>query len=753
MSRHRRRPGRRRSPRSAARAHRRRSVAVAIVLGMSAAPATVAAAQVPPSDDAISAQVDPVRSATVDLAIAFVTPILAPPPVPAPDADGVPVRPEPAALTVRAVVRNGTGGDVAAPRLVIEVHDATDSRAALAEALIAADAELPARLATRDVSLGPDLLAGEVTAGSVTLDDEDLRVTGITARPGVHPIRVSVVSGTAVLDTTVTAVVVLDGPVATPLDTIVTWPLTGPPMRGVGGAHPARADVAWRDGGRLQRLLRAAETASVTLTPIVGTHQLEDLLDRADGFESGGRTVSAQDPESRLAADRAARLTELLATSPSPPMTTVYADADLAAMAAAPAPLDSQAPELIREGVRRLQVLMPNVGVDQSTFAATVPMSPEALDLVTAGHVLLPFGATTAARGTAVASSDLPAPTMSDDALRQVRTPAGRVVLASVADPFVTAMLVGDGPSSPVARSQALTAMTAQLWFEDPDERRTLLLLPPADWDPAPRVPELVLDALDDAPWIAATTPITVSVGRTIGALPAITVGDAATAVPDALVGPLQRANIELVAVLDALPGDADVVDDREAGLLYDELLRATSGWWRGPDEARAIALVRDVQSAIDRAYGSVVVSEASGITLTSESGNIPVTIQRPDPTSIDVVVQIEGGTGALAWPAGQSVPVTLQGGATQTVSIAVEARTRGTFPITVIVRDPLGRRELDRATLRVTSTAVSRPALFAVVGIAALVALAGSWRRRREPPTLAAVPDDSPDPAVETVP
>ena len=93
--------------------------------------------------------------------------------------------------------------------------------------------------------------------------------------------------------------------------------------------------------------------------------------------------------------------------------------------------------------------------------------------------------------------------------------------------------------------------------------------------------------------------------------------------------------------------------------------------------------------------------------------------------------VQIDS-QGRLDWPAGrESETLSLDDGATQTVSFPTSALSTGTFPVTVRVTDPSGRIEFDRTTLSVRSTAIAGPALLIVGGVAVLRLLAAAVRRR----------------------
>ncbi|MEX0705059.1 MAG: DUF6049 family protein, partial [Nitriliruptoraceae bacterium] len=133
-----------------------------------------------------------------------------------------------------------------------------------------------------------------------------------------------------------------------------------------------------------------------------------------------------------------------------------------------------------------------------------------------------------------------------------------------------------------------------------------------------------------------------------------------------------------------------------------------------------------------DEALGTVTIAEAQ-VTLTSDTGSIPITLERATGGPLDVRVEV-ASQGRLAWPDGRfSAPLTLDPGARQTVTFATRALSTGRFPVTVRVTDPDGRVELARTTMSVRSTTVSTTALWST-GILVAVLLVAGIRRRSGP-------------------
>ncbi|MDX1621947.1 MAG: DUF6049 family protein, partial [Nitriliruptorales bacterium] len=152
--------------------------------------------------------------------------------------------------------------------------------------------------------------------------------------------------------------------------------------------------------------------------------------------------------------------------------------------------------------------------------------------------------------------------------------------------------------------------------------------------------------------------------------------------------------------------------------------------WFRGPDLPRATALLSDIATALDRRFGEVTVPASAQVTLTSERGALPVTLQRGEGGPLNVRVEVSS-RGNLRWPQ-RSQEVALTGPGTQTVSFDTVALGRGTFNVTVRVTDLTGTRLLEQTNLSVRSTAISRPALIATAAVVVLLLIWGIFRRRR---------------------
>lgn len=665
--------------------------------------------------------------ASVRLVVTDLTAVLGPGAAPGSPASEVPVD-----FTARVLVENDGQAPLDNLRLVIEPFGRVDTRSELRVALDGG--EVPAaRLAPTDVDVhgGATLAAGEIAGVSATVTAEQGGWADDTNH--VHPVQLTVVRGTEVLDQVRTAVVYLADAPRGVLETALVWPIADAPWRGPGGVYDPGVDAAIQPDGRLDRILGAAErhdSGAVVLAPSAAL--LEDLRDRSDGFferrsgDDGGTevvSVPTGDPAALRAAAFLERLQRVAADGPAP-VAGPYADVDLATLLGLEAPLPDLAATAAIQGRRRLPALLERQP-DRSVYLSTTPLTPSVLDVVPGDHLLVPWEQVTGPDLAEFPATDIPV------SVRSLQAPSGRQLSMTVADPWVSDLIRRpDLRHGPLIAAHRVAVETAAMFVRAPSSTgRALLALPPPDWAPGPRFADLLLTRLADASWLRLGDP-TAHLSGAASAPRDVRLAASDRELPPELAGELPVALRQLDAALSSLPEDASTVGGRGPAELSDQLLRAPSLWYRGRN--RPLALVRDVQDAIDRTFGDIEVPRTAQITLTSDRGTIPVTLQRTAGGPIRVLVEVES-QGRLTWPEGESTLVTLSPDSAQTVSFATRALGRGTFLVAVTVRDPDGERIIERTSLSVRSTTISRPALVVTAVIVVLLLLRGIVRRRSD--------------------
>lgn len=630
-------------------------------------------------------------------------------------------------LALRVLVENDGEVDVSDVQVVVEVHDRVEgARSLLSQALD--DGVIGTELVEverADVRDGGELQVGDIAGEAIEIDGDAIRWGGTN---DVYPVEISVLVGAEVLDRVVTAVVHLESAevLERPLQTTVVWPVSAPTTRTAAGRYPDAVPAELAPGGRLDVLLAALERqpeAPVVLAP--EAELVEELADRANGFTLvDGTEVASDAPPAAVAAAHLERLRALAGSLPLDPVVGPYARADVAALDGAPAGIDQLAPAAIETARTRAQALLGRAPADD-LYLATTPMTPGSLDLVAEGtHLLLPFEQVQA-------TTDLAEDLAVGHARRIV--PGPREVpqrLATIADPRITRILA-DPPveAGPAVARQRLVAETALLHLTRPgEEGRSLLVLPPIQWDPRRATAPAMLAGLLASPWLELGTaqgPSDTPPGAQLAARAAV--------LPASTVAELASAREQLDALRAAMPDGLPDLGGQTVADLDDALLRALTPEALADAGAEALARITAVRAVTDQAFGEVALPEDAGVTLTSDTGEVPVTLQRTEGGPIELLVEVTSGAG-LVWAEGaQSQRVTLPEDASRTVAFSARAAARGTFQVTVSVWDPTHRKLLDTVTMPVRSTAISRTAL-AIVGGVVLVLLAVGARRRRSP-------------------
>jgi len=363
-------------------------------------------------------------------------------------------------------------------------------------------------------------------------------------------------------------------------------------------------------------------------------------------------------------------------------------------------------------------------------YLSTTPLTDDALAFLDPGtHLLLPPDQ--------VGGDDLDDDLDVGNARQLVPADTAPQRVATIADPRV-GRVVTDPPveAGPAVVRQRMVAETALLQLTQPAVAgRTLLILPPVHWDPARGTASSLLSALVDAPRLELTSPTEAAPGRPPGeadlAVPFATMPATVSA---ELTGAMGLVDALRAAMPDALPD----LDGQTVADLDDALLRALTPEALDGSGATALERIREVRDVTARAFGEVSLADSTGVTLTSETGEVPITLERTEGSAIDLLVEVDSGAGLLWAEGGQQQEVTLPANSSRTVSFDARAAARGSFQVTVRVWDPTHRTMLDSVTISVRSTEISRTALAIIGGVVILLLALGA--RRRRSPTLEVV-------------
>jgi hypothetical protein len=618
---------------------------------------------------------------------------------------------------LRVVVEARNEGAAPLERLSVRltIRDRVRSRSALRAALEGRAGGGVIAVTTED--LGRRLARGEAVEISV---ERDLSSLAAAFRPdrgrsGVYPLEIELQAEERTLAERSTAFVFLAAPPVASLNVVWVLPLHLPPLRdpqGVFDLPTVRAELSseGRIGG-LADLLAARSGAPLTLAP-TGLF-LDELADLADGFvaREGGslESVPATDPLAQAAAAAIARLRAAASGAGSEVAATPYARADLSSLAAA---------DLLADAGRQLRVGAARVAQELGRQPTVALLAPGAYRAdVRSARTLGAFGARTLILDPA-SLRDRPDGRFGPDRPEEVTAP-GISFTALLVDPPIRARL-GAPEEDPSLAAQGVVAETAAASFELPALAAGRLLVIASDEAPDPAIAGPLLDALSEAPWVRLRTASDVAADPELRPegepLP---LAAARARVDDRLQqARIARAAVETLAQIVAASAE-------EATAPLDRLvLTAESADFEGRPAAGS-AYARAARGRAERTLERVSVASRR-VTLTARAGEVPVTILNR--TGLAIRLRVRLVSAKLQFPRGAERLVALEGPVT-TVTFAVQARTAGSFPATVVLETPDGSRVIGRGQVVVRSTAVSALTLAATGGGA--IFLLGAWARR----------------------
>ena len=291
---------------------------------------------------------------------------------------------------------------------------------------------------------------------------------------------------------------------------------------------------------------------------------------------------------------------------------------------------------------------------------------------------------------------------------------------AVVPEPASDALLGSVIDEDPVRAAQVLLGELATIWQEQPGETRGAALVFGEDATlPGPFFPPIAR-GVATAPWLAPA-----AVSGFVATFPptdaSILASPSFRRFPTTYVASLKQARRRIDTLASMLPDDSLEPDRLETMLLLAEarqFLTATSEGLAFIDAAR-----QSVRATVD----DLLLETVDSVTLTSDSGGIPVTVSNEGPHSLEFSVQLVS-TRIREEPA---TLVELAPGETETLRLQASLRSTGRFPVRVLMVSPSGRM-IGETTLVVRSTAYNRIALLITIGAALVLLLL--WARRFVP-------------------
>ena len=531
---------------------------------------------------------------------------------------------------------------------------------------------------------------------------------------------------------------------ATPLQVAWIWPLIGTPQQGACPQTLATNSLAGElsANGRLSTLVNAGMqwASDDDLTWAIDPALLSDATVMTQRYSTGGNSECTD--RTTMAADPAAKswLAKLADTAGDSTFLTPYADVDVAALSHNG--LDANLRSAYQVGDAEAAKVLPGTfgaTANGTTLAAAWPAG----GIADAG-VLTSLARDGGVNTVVLNSDELPSSMPGyDTAIARTKTSTGSSVTALLADSGITSILGSASAKSSAgaqfAAEQDFLAQTAMIVAEGPNTKtRSLVVAPPAGWDPSPAEAEDLLTETN-APWLRATN---------LG-----TLADEAAKLP---VEPLPARHVSGDEISADYIGQLKSLDATLAqyeGLLADppkswlESLAAAvavtqSSAWSGSGSPGGWLALTELSDYLSDQLHKVLLIPVKKILLAGTSGDTPVSVQNNmtlPAGGLPIRVRVEtseprGGTLQVTSPAS---PLVVNPGMTGTVTLHIHsASTAGTTTMELQLATGNGSPLIWAGTsepLSVEVTQFGRTILVIIFGALGVLVLATVVRLRRK--------------------
>lgn len=525
-----------------------------------------------------------------------------------------------------------------------------------------------------------------------------------------------------------TAVVHITETPTAPLNVSVSFVLDLPFQRRPDGTYlDDTIEDAIAPGGRLDTIVGALQTVPVTVTLVISPLLLEELAGMGEGYrierEDGVESVAADDPRAQAAAAMVERIGAVSRTPGTEVIALPYASPSVPAMTASG--LDDDLAEQIRRG---RDVIASVLGVTPSTTLFRPPggtLTEESLQplreilaedgtaealLLDPGTLASPTGLTLSPPGVAIAGSD-------ESGLVAITpdTTVARRLLDPVDDPRLAAMRTIGELSALYFEQPSLDRGAAIVFGEDTPVDRALI--------------ERLLAGLrtrEGVNWLQAETATRVLIAETSPEDPdpvplRLRAPERVPTFADPFLTELSQSRAELAA-LASVGAAQELVDQIGTNTLVAESRYLLD------DEALARSYLEDIAASVESELSKVHPPSPTTITLTSNAGNLPVTLRNDAGYPVEVSLTLSAPR--LRFVGGPRRLVVLEQ-EQQAFVFPVRAQTTGRFPVDVLVETPTGK-QIASSRIVVRSTAYNRVALLLTVGAGLFLVV--WWGRRLVP-------------------
>ncbi|HAN71826.1 MAG TPA: hypothetical protein DCQ36_09615 [Actinobacteria bacterium] len=497
------------------------------------------------------------------------------------------------------------------------------------------------------------------------------------------------------------------GAAVEPVSLAWLWPLAGWPAQSVSGVLlDNQTPEELQPDGRLGELVTIGQRHQATVSWIADPSLLQTIQGMAQGYrvvQDRTIVVGTEDAAAATWLEQVARATRVTGVQTLP-----YADVDASSLTQAG--MSTDVVRAVTQGPRVASTALGDQTDGQVYWAPFGRMDQPALDVLASAGVT-----TVVLSGDAMPATDGQA-VLDGQAIAALPTDAG-AIRAVLTDPGLTRLLAAPPrtASEVITTRQRFLAETASVALtlqEAGAPDRTLVAAPPTPrWTAASTLLTPLLRATRSAPWLQPVTlselltEPTPTTSRRRGGY-----GEKARAdeLTRRYVAAIARANEDLSTFTSIIDNPTGVTEP-----FSEALLRASSSAWRS-QPATGTELLESIQVDLDAQTAKVRVLSEGAVTLSGDSGKVPVTIANDLDRSVTVGVVLQGRP-SLRLDSRPIEGVQIEAG--KMASVDLSARVVGGDPLAVDVQllGPDGEEYGSPAEITVSSTAYARAAAWVV--------------------------------------
>jgi hypothetical protein len=591
----------------------------------------------------------------------------------------------------------------------------------------------------------PDQVTAAIPNGTTVRWSVSFQAANFYTEFGVYPVQVQATAGNFTRNADTLLAFWPGGSAASQvkgLQSAWVWPLVDTPQQGACRTTLRTSDLAGSvgSGGRLSALLGAGASSSGQsdqLTWDIDPALLSDVSVMTQSYYTGGNDVCSERALEQPSTAARQWLAQLeTATAGAPAFLSPYANVDVAALSHSG--LDANIQAAYRLGDKVAGQILPNTfgtngtgSGDGAVLKAAWPAGGEA----DAG-VLTSLASDGGINAVVLSSSELQSGAIGEDALARTVSSIGSSVSVLFANSRITSLLGTAAGARTQAGQFALTqdflAQTAMIAAELPSSSRSLVIAPPADWDPTAGVANELLSITHQAPWLhsvklsalaarAASQPSTTH-------LPAKQVSGAELS--DGYLDQVSAVQSDVGVFQNLLyQPPATEVDRLDAAVAV-----LQSSAWRGAGSYGGSFATAQLAGYLQREERKVQMIASKKLLLAGQSGETPVSVQNGLDQAIHVRVLATTPVGSQLTVGGSDGMLYVGANGTGTIKMSVHSSTIGTTTVRLQLATQDGAPlSWTAQPLSVEITRFGRLLLIIIGGALGILVLTSAYRLRRK--------------------